>query len=33
MVLIGKTPRFTCENNLVAFTNVEEKELTLEEMT
>jgi hypothetical protein len=32
MVSIGKTPRFTCDNSLVEFTNVEEEELTLEEM-
>jgi hypothetical protein len=33
MVLTRRTPRLTCDNNLVAFTNVEEEELTLEEMT
>jgi hypothetical protein len=33
MVLIRWTLRLTCDNNLVAFTNVEEEELTLEEMT
>jgi hypothetical protein len=33
MVLIGRTPRFTCDNGLSAFTNVEKDELTLEEMT
>jgi hypothetical protein len=32
MVLTRRTPRFTCDNSLVAFTNVEEEELTLEEM-
>jgi hypothetical protein len=32
IVLIGRTPRLTCDNNLVAFTNVEKEELTLEEM-
>ncbi len=33
MVLIGSTPRFTCDNGLFTFTNVEKDELTLEEMT
>jgi hypothetical protein len=33
MVLIGRTLRFTCDNSLVAFTNVEEEKLILEEMT
>jgi hypothetical protein len=33
MVLIGKTPRLTCDNSLATFINVEEEELTLEEMT
>jgi len=33
MVLIRRTPRFTCDNNLVAFINVEEEEFILEEMT
>jgi hypothetical protein len=33
MVLIGRTPRLTCDNSLVAFTNVEKEEFTLEEMT
>jgi uncharacterized protein YvpB len=33
MVLIGRTPRFTCDNSLVAFINVEEEELISEEMT
>jgi hypothetical protein len=33
MVLTRKTPRFTCDNSLAAFINVEEEELTLEEMT
>jgi hypothetical protein len=33
MVMTRRTPRLTCDNNLVAFTNVEEEELTLEEMT
>jgi hypothetical protein len=32
MVMTGRTPRFTCDNNLTTFTNVEEEELTLEEM-
>jgi hypothetical protein len=32
MLLIGKSLRFTCDNNLTAFTNVEEEELTFEEM-
>jgi len=32
MVLIGRTPRFTCDNELFAFTNVEKDELTLHEM-
>jgi hypothetical protein len=32
MVSTGRTPRLTCDNSLVAFTNVEEEELTLEEM-
>jgi hypothetical protein len=29
MVLTGRTPRLTCDNNLVAFTNMEEEEFTL----
>jgi len=33
MVLARRTPRLTCDNNLVAFNNVEKEELTLEEMT
>jgi hypothetical protein len=33
MVLTRRTPRLTCDNNLVAFNNVEKEELTLEEMT
>jgi hypothetical protein len=33
MVLTGRTPRFTCDNSLTTFINVEEEELTLEEMT
>jgi hypothetical protein len=33
MVLIGRTPRLTCDNNLATFTNVEKEEFTLEEMT
>jgi len=33
MVLTRKTPRFTCDNNLAAFINLEEEEFTLEEMT
>jgi hypothetical protein len=33
MVLTGRTRRLTCDNSLVAFTNVEEEELILEEMT
>jgi transposase InsO family protein len=33
MVLIGRTPRFTCDNGLSTFTNVEKDELTLDEMT
>jgi hypothetical protein len=33
MVLIGRTPRLTCDNGLFGFTNVEKDELTLEEMT
>jgi hypothetical protein len=33
MVLTGRTPRFTCDNGLFTFTNVEKDELTLEEMT
>jgi hypothetical protein len=33
MVLIRRTPRFTCDNSLVAFINVEEEEFILEEMT
>jgi hypothetical protein len=32
MVLTRRTPRFTCDNSLAAFTNVEEEKLTLEEM-
>ncbi len=32
MVSTGRTPRLTCDNSLVAFTNVKEEELTLEEM-
>jgi hypothetical protein len=32
-VLTRKTPRLTCDINLVAFTNVEKEELILEEMT
>jgi hypothetical protein len=32
MVLIGRNPRLTCDNSLIAFTNVEEEKLTLEEM-
>jgi hypothetical protein len=32
MVLIGRTPRFTCDNGLSTFTNVENDELTMEEM-
>jgi hypothetical protein len=32
MVLIGRTPRLTCDNSLSAFTDVEKDELTLEEM-
>jgi hypothetical protein len=32
MVLIGRTPRLTCYNELFAFTNVEKDELTLDEM-
>ncbi len=32
MVLTGRTPRFTCDNGLFTFTNVEEEELTFEEM-
>ncbi len=32
MVLIKRTPRFTCDNNLVAFINVEKEEFTLEEI-
>ncbi len=33
MVLIGRTPRLTCDNGLFAFTNVEKDEFTLDEMT
>jgi hypothetical protein len=33
MVLTRRTPRLACDNSLVAFSNVEEEELTLEEMT
>jgi hypothetical protein len=33
MVLIGRIPRFTCDNNLATFINVEKEKLTLEEMT
>ncbi len=33
MVLTERTPRLTCDNNLATFTNVEEEEFTLEEMT
>jgi hypothetical protein len=33
MVLTRRTPRLTCDNNLVAFINVEEEEFILEEMT
>jgi hypothetical protein len=33
MVLTGRTPRLTYDNNLVAFTNVEAEKFTLEEMT
>jgi hypothetical protein len=33
MVMIGRIPRFTCDNNLATFTNVEKEKLTLEEMT
>jgi hypothetical protein len=33
MVMTRKTPMVTCDNNLVTFTNVEEEEFTLEEMT
>jgi len=33
MVLIGRTPRLTCDYSLVAFTNVENEEFALEEMT
>jgi hypothetical protein len=32
MVLIGRTPRFTCDNGLSTFTNVEKDEFTLEKM-
>jgi hypothetical protein len=33
MVMTRKTPIFTCDNSLATFTNVEEEEFTLEEMT
>jgi hypothetical protein len=33
MVLTRRTSRLTCDNSLAAFINVEEEELTLEEMT
>jgi hypothetical protein len=33
MMLTGRTPRLTCDNSLAPFINVEEEELTLEEMT
>jgi hypothetical protein len=33
VVLIRRTPRFTCDNSHVAFIYVEKEELTLEEMT
>ncbi len=33
MVLIGRTPRLTCDNGLSAFINVEKDEFTLDEMT
>jgi len=32
VVLIRRTPRFTCDNSLVAFINVEKEELILKEM-
>jgi hypothetical protein len=32
MVLMGRTSRLRCDNNLVASINVEKEELTLEEM-
>jgi hypothetical protein len=32
MVLTRRTPRFTCDNGLYAFTNVQKDELTLNEM-
>ncbi len=32
MVLIGRTPRLTCDNGLSAFINVQKDELTLDEM-
>jgi len=31
-VVTGRTPRFTCDNGLSAFTNVQKDELTLDEM-
>jgi hypothetical protein len=33
MVLIGRTLRFTCDNGLSTFTNVQKDELTSDEMT
>jgi hypothetical protein len=33
MVLIGRTPRLTCDNGLSTFTNVQKDEFTLDEMT
>jgi hypothetical protein len=33
MVLIGRTPRLTCDNGLSTFTNVEKDEFTLDKMT
>jgi len=33
MVQTRRTPRFTCDSNLVTFINVEKEKFTLEEMT